>query len=196
MKNIFFKYLFAVVLISITNTAKSQFVCNVYWTEQTNMPSSETIYYSNSRPLKWVDFKGQPDLSSIAAATTASGFGYKADYKNNGSNAQLNIGVYCYFSKTSSWVKPGKTTQYILNHEQQHFDVSYIAANMFLQRLKTYNLTRDNYKAMLPKLYNECVALMNKMQQEYDGQTKNGQLKDEQAKWDALISKQLKEFIK
>ncbi|MFT3981403.1 MAG: hypothetical protein QM687_13085 [Ferruginibacter sp.] len=157
------------------------------------MPASETIYYSSSRLLKWSDFKGQPDQSSVAAAITASGFGYKADFKSSGGKAQLNVGVYCYFNKTGSWVKQGKTTTYILNHEQQHFDISYIAAGIFFQKLKTCSITKDNYKTLLPKIYNDCVALMNKMQNDYDSQTKNGQLKDEQAKWDAYIDKQLEQ---
>lgn len=196
MMNRFSKYLFALLLVCFAFSTKAQFVRNVYWTEQTTMPASETIYYSGSRPLQWSDFKGQPDQSSIAAAITASGFGYKADFKSNGTKAQLNIGVYCYFNKSTSWVKQGKTTPYILNHEQQHFDISFITAGIFIQRLKTSNITKENYKAILPQIYNECVALMNKMQNEYDGQTKNGQLKDEQAKWDALISRQVADVTK
>jgi hypothetical protein len=49
---------------------------------------------------------------------------------------------------------------------------------------------------LLPKVYNESVAVMNKLQQEYDGQTKNGQLKDEQARWAAYLDKQLKSITK
>lgn len=192
----FSKYLFIVFLCLVSFIANAQFVSNVYWTEQTSMPASETIYYSANRPLKWSDFNGLPIQSSPASAITASGFGYKADFKSNGSKTQLNIAVYCYFSKTASWVKTGKTTSYILNHEQQHFDISYLAADIFFRRLKTSNLTKENYKAFLPKLYNECVALMNKMQQEYDGQTKNGQLKNEQERWNGIIAEQLQAAIK
>ena len=156
------------------------------------MPASETIYYNPERALVWKDFKGSPQDNSVAAAITASGFGYKADIKTTGSKSQMNIGVYCYFNKKNSWVKPGKTTDYILNHEQHHFDISFIAAMLFLEKLKTANITKGNYNALLPKLYNDCVALTNKMQNDYDGQTKNGQLKDAQAQWNDLVSARLK----
>lgn len=156
------------------------------------MPSSETIYYTSSNPLTWNDFKGKPDNNSVAAAITASGFGYKADFKSSGTKSQLNIGIYCYFNKKSSWVKPGKTTDYILAHEQHHFDISFLAAGVFLEKLKAAGITRQNYNAILPKLYNECVALMNKMQNEYDSQTKNGQLKDKQAQWNDYVSAKIK----
>lgn len=160
------------------------------------MPASETIYYTTSRPLVWNDFKGKPDDSSVAAAITASGFGYKADFKSVGTKSQLNIAVYCYFSKKNSWVKPGRTTAYILTHEQHHFDISFIAANIFLDKLKAAGITKANYNTLLPKLYNECVALMNKMQNDYDGQTKNGQLKDVQLQWNDFVSGKVKAVTK
>ncbi len=160
------------------------------------MAGSETVYYSSQRPLVWSDFKGKPENGSIAAAMTASGFGYKADFKNTGTASQLNVAVYCYFNKNSSWVKPGKTTSYILAHEQQHFDISFIAAAMFFEKLKSSGINKSNYNVMLPRIYNDAVALMNRMQQEYDGQTKNGQLREEQARWSAYLDQQLKTITK
>lgn len=95
------------------------------------MPAGETVYFTSSKGLNWNDFKGKPENNSPAVAMTASGFGYQADFKSTGNKAQLNIAIYCYFNKKNSWVRPGKTTEYILNHEQHHFDISFIAANIF-----------------------------------------------------------------
>lgn len=190
------RFFFLIIILFITPAAFAQFSSNIFWTEQTNMPASETIYYTSSKRLDWSDFKGKPDNNSIAAAITASGFGYKADYKSVGSRSQLNIAVYCYFSKKNSWVKPGKTTEYILNHEQHHFDISFLAANFFMEKLKTASISKANYNTALPKLYNECVALMNKMQNDYDGQTKNGQLKDVQAQWNEYVKAKIKTATK
>ena len=190
------KYFLLPVLLFFSFGAFAQFSSNVYWTEQTNMPPGETIYFTSSKALTWNDFKGRPDNSSVAAAITASGFGYKADFKSLGNKSQLNIAVYCYFSKKNSWVKPGKTTDYILTHEQHHFNISFLAANIFLEKLKTAGITKTNYNVLLPKLYNECVALMNKMQNEYDGQTKNGQLKDVQEQWNDYVTAKVKAAIK
>ena len=160
------------------------------------MPSSEVIYYSTSRPHSWKDFMGTPDVASPASALTASGFGYKADYKNVGGKANISISVYCYFKKNNSWVKTGRTTDYILNHEQQHFDISFIAASIFLEKLKTTRITQSNYNVVLPNLYKECCNIMNKMQDDYDVQTKNGQLKDEQERWNNYLKEKIKVFTK
>lgn len=190
------RYLLVLILLSFSFLAQAQFSTSVYWTEQTNMPASDVIYYSPARPLAWKDFRGNPDATSKASAVTASGFGYKADFKNVGSKTTINISVYCYFNKNNSWVKSGRTTDYILNHEQQHFDISFIAANIFAEKLKATTLTRSNYNVVLPNLYKECCAIMNKLQDEYDGQTKNGQVKEEQERWNAYLKGKIKGITK
>ena len=50
--------------------------------------------------------------------------------------------------------------------------------------------------AVLPKIYNEYLQVMNNMQIEYDGETKNGQLKDIQGKWDVLLEEKIKQLTK
>ena len=186
------RYFFVLILFTFSFVTQAQLSTSVFWTEQSTMPSSEVIYYSTSRQLSWKDFRGNPDAASRASAMTASGFGYKADYKNVGSKTNIIISVYCYFNKNNSWVKGGRTTDYILNHEQQHFDISFIAASLFLEKLKTTAITKSNYNVVLPNLYKECCNVMNKMQDEYDGQTKNGQLKDEQERWNNYLKEKIK----
>ena len=190
------RYFFVLFLFTFSFVTQAQLSTSVFWTEQSTMPSSEVIYYNTARPLSWKDFRGNPDAGSHASAMTASGFGYKADYKNVGAKTNIIISVYCYFNKNNSWVKAGRTTEYILNHEQQHFDISFIAASLFLEKLKTTAITKSNYNVVLPNLYKECCNVMNKMQDEYDGQTKNGQLKDEQEKWNNYLKEKIKVITK
>ena len=174
-----------------TLNSSAQVLTNIYWTENTALPASEVIYYNAGKKLVWNDFKGAPVITGPVAAMTMSGFGYKAELKALGNTGNLNISVYCYFSKPKSWVKPDKKTQYILNHEQHHFDISYIAASIFFNKLKSSTITLANHKTVLPAIYKECLDIMNDMQDKYDGQTKNGQLKDMQEKWDQTLEEKL-----
>jgi hypothetical protein len=190
------KSLLLLLLFFVFHSSNAQFTSSVYWTEQTTLVPADVVYYNKERPLAWKDFKGTAQESSIASAMTASGFGYKADVKNNGSKGQIIIGVYCFFNKNSSWVKAGKTTGYILSHEQNHFSISYIAACYFIEKLKATEISSVNYNTILAKLYKESCDYMNKMQQDYDGQTKNGQLKDIQAKWDQFVSNKVNSITK
>lgn len=187
--------LFSIISFFICLCTQAQLQTAVVWTEQSSLPRAEVIYYSPDESLVWDDFKGSP-FESRAAAVTVSGFGYKADVKTVGGKGQLTIKVYCYFNKNKSWVKPGKTIPYILTHEQHHFDISYIAANIFVEKLRSTVFTVSNFNQLLPKIYNESCLIMNKMQDEYDGQTKNGQLRDVQGKWNDFVDKKISQLTK
>lgn len=176
--------------------ADAQLKTNVVWTDETSFPVSETLSYKRGINLLWKDFRGDVPDESRAAAMTVSGFGYKANLKTTNGKGGLNISVYCYFDNIKSWVKKGSTSIYILNHEQHHFDISYLAAKLFIDKLESTVFTNSNYNVLLPKIYNECGNIMNKMQNDYDGQTKNGQLKDMQAKWNDLLEQKISMIIK
>lgn len=185
------KYLFLFSLFFHVLQANAQFNTHVYWTEQSTLPARDVVYFNRDSPLQWTHFRGKPQGDNHAAALTASGFGYKADFKSSGSKADLNVGVYCFFNKNNSWVRPGRTTQYILSHEQDHFNISFIAACVFVNRLKSAKLNKTNYEKELVKMYNESCEYMNKLQEEYDAQTRNGQLQELQAKWHSKLAQAL-----
>lgn len=173
------------------NELYAQFHTQVEWTKHTSMFSNDVLYYERDNKLVWEDFRGIPVDKGRTAAVTMSGFGYNANMHSSGQNGDLTIQVYCFFQKDKSWVKPEKTTSYILNHEQHHFDISFLAAKMFIDRIKNVSLTRNNYNNLLPKIYDEYIERMNKMQDEYDSQTKNGQEKNLQEKWNRFIDEKI-----
>src|SRR4051812_40137104 len=78
-----------------------------------------------SRPLVWKDFSGTPDNSSAYYALTwwTLRFRYQS-VAYNGNDAQLNgFQVQLELDPKNSWVKPGKETDYLLAHEQLHFNM-------------------------------------------------------------------------
>ena len=167
----------------------AQLAAKVEWTRQTTMPASDVIYYIPENKLSWENFKGKaPADNSNTAAITMSGFGYTASIKSSGGKGELNIKVYCFFNKNKSWVRQGKKNAYILNHEQHHFDISYIAASIFIDRIRNSVLTVKDYNTLLPRIYDECVASMDSMQENYDKQTRNGRERSLQEKWNDLIA--------
>jgi predicted restriction endonuclease len=148
---------------------------------------NDTIYFLPGRKLVWENFTGIPVVQSRASAITTSGFGYEANIEYSDDAGALQIKLYCFFNKKSSWVKAGKKTRYILEHEQKHFDITYIGACSFLNELSKMKLTTRNYNAELEKVYRKCYREMQAMQDAYDNETKNGQLEDIQSQWNARI---------
>lgn len=185
------KFISIVFVLLVSYNLHAQVKTNIQWTEQTSLPASDVIYYRPENKLVWGDFLGKPVEAGITAAITMSGFGYSASMHSSGQNGQLDIKVYCFFNKKKSWVKPGKTTAYILTHEQRHFDVSYIAANIFIDKVQGASMNSTNYNTLISRIYNECIEIMNDMQDDYDEQTNNGQDKLNQEKWNRFIDGKL-----
>ncbi len=185
------KKLFFFLLVTLSLTGFAQVNVNINWLQHVPPASSDTIFYNPIKKLTWPDFKGKPGTPSEAIAVTSSGLGYQASMKFRDGKTDINIDVYCYFSKQSSWVRKGRESNYALTHEQHHFDVTYIVTDLFIQKLRGAKFNRNNYADVVEKIYAEACRELEKMQNAYDGQTKNGQLRDIQSDWNNKIDRQL-----
>ncbi len=158
----------------------------------TNIPdASNNIIYNPKQKLTIADFRGTPDNSTDAVAITASGFMFTAGYHSKNGNATLSIGVYCSFSKNESWMKEKGKNEYILAHEQHHFDISYLSTLSFLQKIKKINFSQDKYMDQLKEAYKKTVEEMETLQNKYDKETGNGINKEKQEEWNRKIEEQL-----
>lgn len=153
-----------------------------------NTTDTQYIYYKPNTKLEWNNFIGKPKNWGLVTAVTASGIGYQYNYKRVGSDVTINVIVYCPFNRLESWVlSEDKKTDYTLNHEQRHFDISYINTWFFIQSIQKAKFTNNNYKALIDKLYTTATANMNKMQSDYDRECRNGLNKDKQEEWNVRI---------
>lgn len=187
------KYILTAILLLSTSFLYSQLQVNVRWIQPRSAETKDTIYYTPDYKLDWDDFRGRPDNNSVALAITSSGFGFTAGIQSRGGKGTLNINVYCYFSKNRSWVKEDKASPYALNHEQHHFDVTYIASARFVEKLRQAKFSFTNYNELLNTLYQESTDELEQMQNDYDGQTKNGRLVNIQNQWNNKINAMLNE---
>ena len=149
---------------------------NIYYVS--NKPNLQEIRYSRSVNLKWSDFTPNKNIEASALSSTAISYDYTE------SNNSLTIAVHCIFYKKESFFLPNKKTSYLLNHEQRHFDISYIYSIIFIKKLKEYNyLTEDIVK----EIYNKTISEWSSFQDEYDLATDNSQDTNMQQLWDKKI---------
>ena len=187
--------IFSIFFFLLHNIAIAQTTVTVTWTEKTKLPETETIYYKPSQKLTWKDFLGTPPPPSSIAAITSSGFGYSASMKRVNDKVDIKILVYCFFNKPKSWVRVKNKTVYILEHEQHHFDATYLATVEFIQKIKAAYITDKNMNAVVGKLYNEANIAMQTLQDNYDKETSNGLKKDKQAEWNLFFNNKLAPII-
>ena len=96
----------------------------------------------------------------------------------------IDVEVTCAFNKNNSIVMQGHKNDYILNHEQRHFDISYLFAKKFVNEL---NSRRNMNTEEIDQLYNKIIAEWNAYQDLYDEETKNSVYKEGQDLWNRKI---------
>jgi hypothetical protein len=166
-------------------------VVHVFMENKKAKATSDTIYYDFNRQLMWSDFQGKPDTASRAGAVTGSGFAFDSEMNSDGNSFDLSIGVYCFFSKHSSWKKKDINTDYHLLHEQHHFDITRIGAQKLVEALKNARFTKDNYRSLINAVFTKVYDENNALQQQYDRETKNSMDVKKQLEWNERITTEI-----
>ena len=86
-------------------------------------------------------------------------------------------------------------SEYALLHEQHHYDITYINACLFIQKLKEAQFNRGNFNILVDKIHDACFDALGKMQDAYDGETLNGRVESQQKSWNKKIDEQLAALI-
>ena len=183
---------FTVVIWNVSSAQKV--LVNVFMDPKITKPNSDTIYFDPARLLAWKDFKGTPDNHNVGGAQTASGYAFDADIRIEGRVIYLNIGVYVYFDKRRSWKKPNINSDYHLLHEQHHFDITRIAAENFIKAIAKARFTKDNYNELMSLLFDQSYKECNRLQEQYDRETEHSIKKEQQLKWNDLISEMIRKL--
>lgn len=150
--------------------------------------SEEVIHWTKDYRLTWDDYKGKGNPSVGAAASTATYLGIDYNFSPEG----LTYTITCGFSKTRSWGL--HKTDYILGHEQGHFDIAEIFARKLHRQMTTYKFNNATYQADLKKIYEDIVAEKEEMQNTYDAETNHSINKVKQAEWLGKIREMLKQY--
>lgn len=185
------KNILVIIFFLVSHAAHGQFNVTIQWQQIERGSEGDTIYYRPGRKLTWKDFKGRPVANSPAAAMTESGFGYRMTMNAFNNKTNVVITVFCYFNKNNSWVKENMDSDYALVHEQHHYDITYINACLFVKKLKEAFFNKGNYNYLVEKIHDESFDILEKMQDDYDGQTKNGRINSLQYAWNRKIDQQL-----
>ncbi len=155
---------------------------------------SNKIDWNGSEQLTWNDFRGQaPGLSShVKVAATNYEIGYEYTMIDN----DFHFDVTCQFVPALSWVRESGKTDYILKHEQKHFDLAEVYARKLRKELGEANITLRNHQSKINEIYDEVWMECQKAQQEYDHATDHSINEEAQKKWDKKIQQKLEDLEK
>ena len=146
------------------------------------------IHWDPSRKLNWSDYKGRPDLQSDAAASTTTYLGMEYNIGQSG----FKYSIQSLFSISRSWGL--YKTDYILTHEQGHFDIAEIFARQLNKEISEYQFNRPTCQQDLDKIYKKVLSEKEKMQNDYDEETNHSINKEKQTEWLKKIGQKLTEL--
>lgn len=149
--------------------------------------------WCNGDKLKWDDFKGKiPDNGN---SYLSAGTGYGLIPVRTRKNGLLSYNIKVVFKKYASWKRD--TADYLLAHEQLHFDIAELYARKLRKAIQdvsktNQNLTEEVFNTVIQELYLENA----RMQRKYDEETINGIIAESQIEWEKKISLELKKLEK
>lgn len=151
------------------------------------------ISWSENRQLIWEDFQGVPDTGDSFVASTNSGISFSFSYKVKNQKMTMDYEVQCNFYPELSWYKAGLVTDYILKHEQTHFDISELYARK-LRKVMEETSFSNNPKVEVNKLYQNLENARQQMQIKYDFETDHSKNEPVEIQWRNFIAKELKNY--
>jgi hypothetical protein len=150
--------------------------------------NEELLDWSATRKLTWNDYKAHPEPGNDDAAATTTYLGIEYNITSDG----FGYKIQSRFSKTRSWGR--YKDDYVLSHEQGHFDIAEIFARKLNKLMSEYKFNKKSFQQDLNKIYNDILEEKAAMQNDYDEETNHSINKVKQAEWLKKINEMLKDF--
>jgi len=154
----------------------------------------EKIPWSENRQLTWSDFKSPRSNGSGFVASTSSGIAYSfSSFGDSSLNMEVNVKVTCNFYPNRSWYSKKDASDYILKHEQTHFDISELHARKFRKKIEETNFSED-MNTELEKLFYKFEDERVTFQKKFDKETDHSKINDKELEWEEFVANQLKKY--
>lgn len=177
------KPLLLILLILVTGTSFAQ-------------GNLEKVSWNEHRPLVWDDFRAEADKNSSFHANSNTGISYSWRLNNKNGVVELEYEVCGNFYPDLSWVAANSKNEYLLKHEQLHFDISELHARKLRKRLDDLPISwlgKDPRKK-LNGYYEIVDRERREMQTQYDKESRHSLDKEAEARWQKFVQEELHKY--
>ncbi len=161
----------------------------------TPMLFSQQLFWKEDKKLTWDDFqspvnrKNNPDV----VAYTHCGWEYTV-VKSTNPKSPVKIEIQTIFNIDKSWKDVKRINDYVLNHEQKHFDIAEVFSRKLRKEVAEKIKTSGDYDRNFKGIYSRIMSEYRNFQMSYDKETNHGNDKEKQAEYNARISQDLENF--
>lgn len=158
----------------------------------TSILSGQKIVWKKDQKLNWNNFKSKVNNQSgkSVVAYTNCGWVYSV-VKSSNPKSSVKIEIETIFNEDKSWKDVKQISEYILNHEQKHFDIAEVFARKLRKEVAEKVKTSGDFDRSFQGIYNKILKEYKNFQVSYDQNTDHGMDKDKQEEYNTLISEEL-----
>lgn len=157
--------------------------------------SGQKIYWGENVKLNWSNFKSKVNNQRGANVVAYTNCGWIYSYvKSSNPKAPVKIEIQTVFNEDKSWKDVKRINNYVLLHEQKHFDAAEVYARKLRKEISENIKTSSDFDKYFKSLYNRILTEYKDFQKNYDAETKNGMLEEKQAEYNRIISEELEKY--
>jgi hypothetical protein len=154
-----------------------------------------TIEWDENKKLTWADFRGPRTKNGSYVASTSSGISFSYSHMEVNGVIEYDYAIKCHFYPDESWYDETRASDYILKHEQTHFDISELHARMLRKRISEADLSASA-KAEIRAFYEAVEVDRRVMQNKFDSESDHSKNKEMEYQWEAYVENQLKAYAR
>lgn len=169
------------------------FISQIAFAQLSSFENDSILIWNENRKITWDDFKSQNKVHSYEQASAVMAPGLIAYPKNIEASKIKEVKIIATVSKNQSWYKIKE--DYILNHEQMHFDITEIYARKFRKELaQIEEFGNEISPNIFLLLFNKIDEEHWNFQSQYEDETQRGTNFNQQKIWNEKIQKLLNEL--
>lgn len=155
----------------------------------------QKIYWQEGLKLKWENFKSRVNNQGGSNVVAYTNCGWSYSYvKSSNPKAPIRIKVETIFNENQSWKDDKRINDYVLLHEQKHFDAAEVFARKLRKELSEKIKTSSDFDRYFKTVYNRILKEYQAFQKQYDAETKNGMVEEKQAEYNRMIAEELEHY--
>jgi hypothetical protein len=160
-----------------------------------NVLYSQKIYWREDVKLNWSNFKSKVNNQRGANVVAYTNCGWTYSYvKSSNPKAPIKIEIQTLFNEDKSWKDVKRINDYVLLHEQKHFDAAEVYARKLRKEITEKIKTSSDFDKYFKAIYNRNLKEYQDFQRTYDRETRNGMLEEKQSEYNRIIAEELENY--
>lgn len=156
---------------------------------------SQKIYWTEGTKLKWSNFKSKINNQRGENVVAYTNCGWIYSYvRSSNPKSSIKIKIETVFNEDKSWKDVKRINNYVLLHEQKHFDVAEVFSRKLRKEVAEKIKTGNDFDKYFQTIYNRILKEYQDFQKAYDGDTQNGIVEEKQSEYNRIIAEELENY--